>query len=300
MSGRDFEVIVWGATGFTGRLVAEYLAGQYGSTLRWAMAGRSESRLEQVRAEIGAGDVPLLLADSDDVAAMERLAARASVICTTVGPYARYGEKLVAACAAHGTGYCDLAGEVPWIRRMIDRYSDDAAASGARIVNCCGFDSVPSDMGTWFLQQSAGERFGSPLASISMRLRAAKGGLSGGTYASLSGVLAEAAADPEVRRVLRDPYGLNPADTPRGPDVPDLDRVVFDADFDAWSSPFVMASINTRIVRRSHALAGLPWGEHFHYNEALLTGRGAGAWARAWGNALTLGVVTRSRPGGTV
>ena len=205
---------------------------------------------------------------------MSALAARTRAVCTTVGPYSQYGSALVAACAAHGTDYCDLTGEVPWIRRMIDAHHDAAGASGARIVHSCGFDCVPSDLGVWFLQREAIKRFGKPLQHVKFRLKAARGAASGGTVASLMQVVREATASAEVRRVLRDPYGLNPPGQRTGPDRGDLNFIRYDADIGAWIGPFVMAAINTRIVRRSNALLDYPYGADFRYDEAIITGAG--------------------------
>ena len=158
---RPLDVILWGATGFTGQLVAEYLLeATRGGDLRWALAGRSEDKLRRVRDDLAkidprAAELPIRLGDSHDATALSKLAAEASVICSTVGPYARYGGPLVAACVEHGTDYCDLAGETQWIRRMIDAHHEEAQRTGARIVPCCGFDSIPSDVGTFMLQEHA-------------------------------------------------------------------------------------------------------------------------------------------------
>ena len=204
-----------------------------------------------------------------------------AVICTTVGPYARYGSELVAACAEHGTHYCDLAGEVQWIRRMIDAHDETARSSGARIVHCCGFDSIPMDIGAWFLQQEARQRYGEYCESIVLFVRAMKGGASGGTMASMMNVMREARADREVARILARPYSLNPQAGHRGPDRGDQRGIRYDTDADSWTAPFVMATVNTRVVRRSHALLGYPWGESFRYHEAVRTGRGAAGWLRS-------------------
>jgi short subunit dehydrogenase-like uncharacterized protein len=274
MNEREFDVVVWGASGFTGRLVAAHLLAAYGvgGALRWALAGRSEMRLAEVRRGLGteAAALPLILANADDAAGLEALARRTRVVCTTVGPYALYGSTLVAACAAQGTHYCDLTGEVPWMRRMIDAHHDHARQTGARIVHTCGFDSIPSDLGVWFLQREMGRRFGSAADRVKFRLRDARGGFSGGTIASLLNMQDEAERDAEVRAVLADPYGLNPDGERRGLDGPDRALPEFDADFDAWAAPFVMGTINTRVVRRSNALLGHAYGRDFRYDEALL------------------------------
>jgi short subunit dehydrogenase-like uncharacterized protein len=214
---------------------------------------------------------------------MDDVARRAGVVCTTVGPYARHGEPLVAACAEHGTSYCDLTGEVPWIRAMIDAHHARAAATGARIVHCCGFDSVPSDLGVLLVHEHLAA-LGKQLREAHLRVVRMKGGVSGGTAASLLGVL-EAASDPPVRRLLADAYSLVP-EGPRGADG--LDQLAPKREDGRWTGPFVMAAVNTRIVRRTNALLGYPYGRDFRYDEAIDTGRGATGLATA--AALTAGL----------
>ncbi len=292
---RDFDVVVWGATGFTGALVAEYLHETYGAEgeVRWAIAGRNQVKLENLRSRLGLGasHLEILLADSHDRASLDRLTARTSVVLTTVGPYAKYGSELVASCVANGTHYCDLAGETQWIRRMIDKHHDAAREKGARIVHCCGFDSVPSDLGVWFLQREAQERFGRPCRSIAMMVKAARGGFSGGTAASLINVVKEAKTDRALRRMLVDPYGLNPPGEMSGPDERDQQDVRYDPLAESWTAPFVMAAINTRVVRRSHALLGYPWGHEFRYREAVMTGPGPAGAIKAGAVAAALGAI---------
>lgn len=278
MKNKKFDLIIWGASGFTGRLVAEYLLRQYGigKDLKWAMAGRNQSKLEKVRAELGNEQIPILTADSMDEASLHQMVQQTKVICTTVGPYAKYGSLLVDICIKNKVDYCDLTGEVQWIRRMIDRHHDEAMTAGVKIVNCCGFDSIPSDMGVYFLQKEAKARTGQYCQTVKMRVKAMKGGMSGGTYASLNNVLAEAEEDPSIFKILENPYALNPEGERSGPDEIDLMSAEYDKDFKAWISPFVMASINTKVVRRSHALAGYPYGKDFQYDEAVLNGKGMG------------------------
>ena len=284
-SPREFDVIVVGATGFTGSLVAEYLCERYGvgADLRWAVAARNQQKLSALRESLGspAASLPVIIADTLDARSMSDLAQRTRVVLTTVGPYARYGSELVAACAENGTHYCDLAGEVQWIRRMIEAHDATARQSGARIVHCCGFDSIPMDIGAWFLQQQARERYGAYCDSIVLLVKAMKGGASGGTMASIMNVMREARADREVARVLARPYSLNPEGGPRGPDRSDQRGIRFEVDAQNWTAPFIMATVNTRVVRRSHALLGYPWGESFRYHEAIRTGRGIGGWSRS-------------------
>lgn len=282
---REFEVIVWGATGFTGHLVAEYLASEYGvgKDLRWAIGGRSQKRLEAVRASLGAdaADLPLVLAESHNRASLDRMVKRTRVVCSTVGPFARYGNDLVAACAEHGTDYCDITGEAHWIRAMIDAHEEAARRSGARIVNCCGFDSLPSDLGTLFVQNAMLEQHGVPATEVAMRVRRMKGKFSGGTAASMLAAFAAGARDKDVRRALGHPYSLNPAGQRKGPPPSDPRGPRYEEDVNSWVGPFIMANINTKIVRRTNALLGNRYGRGFRYSEAMMTGDGLAGMMRA-------------------
>lgn len=290
---RDFEIVLWGATGYTGRLVAERLAQD--PDLRWALAGRDAAKLARVRDALAAREphaasLPLLVGDAADPASLAAIAARTRVVCTTVGPYARHGSGLVAACVGAATHYCDLTGELPWIRRMIDAHHDAAAHAGARIVHCCGFDSIPSDLGVWMLHDAARRR-GRSLARVDALFGESRGGLSGGTFASMLGVLEEVERDPGVRRLLEDPYALDPEPRRRGPDGPDARGVAWEPRLGRWTAPFVMALINARVVRRSNAVAGTPYGPDFRYTERMTLPGGAlglpAALAVAGGTALT-------------
>jgi short subunit dehydrogenase-like uncharacterized protein len=276
---RKYEIVIYGATGFTGRLVAEYLLKTYGADgdVRWAMAGRSQSKLEQVAAELGASGVPLLTANSDDKDSLAALVQSTKVLCTTVGPYALYGSGLVEACAQHGTHYCDLTGEVQWMQKMIATHQDAAAASGARIVHTCGFDSIPSDLGVLFLQNAMQEAHGVPATRIKYRAGGFSGGFSGGTLYSMINMFDEMAKDPTLRKTMSDPYSLNPPGSKRGTDVDEQTGAIYDEDFGRWTLPFVMAAINTRVVRRSNALLGYAYGDDFNYDEATLAPKGQGA-----------------------
>ena len=289
---REFDVIVWGATGFTGQLVAEYLLSEYGVdiSVNWAIAGRDIDKLSAVRTALGdeADELQTIVADSFDEQKLDAMVSRGKVIISTVGPYAKYGSSLVAACVRAGTHYCDLAGEAQWIRQMIDKHHDNAMQSGAHIVNCCGFDSVPMDIGVWFLQTEAHKQLGQYCESITMLVKATKGGASGGTIASMMNLIRESRKDRSIARVVADPYGLNPADERSGPDGRDQQNVRKDAVTDSWTAPFIMAGINTKVVRRSHALQGYPYGHDFRYQEAMLTGRGFGGWLKA--NMIMLGL----------
>ena len=292
MTDREFDIVIQGATGFTGTLVAEFMLRKYGvgKDVRWALAGRSKEKLETVRDSLGpeAEGLELILADSFDPEALGALASRTKVVLTTVGPYALYGSDLVAACVEAGTHYCDLAGEVHWIRKMIDQHQSRAQQTGARIVHCCGFDSVPMDIGVWFLQEAAREKFGAYCRSITMLVKATKGTASGGTIASMLNLISESRKDRSVARILVDPYGLNPENERQGPDGRDQQKVIYREDANSWTAPFVMAGVNTKVVRRSHALAGYPYGREFRYQEAVMTGGGITGWLK--GSIMTLGL----------
>jgi short subunit dehydrogenase-like uncharacterized protein len=283
---RVHDLVVYGATSFVGQILCRYLVERHGTEgpLRWAIAGRDASKLERVAADTGA-EVERIVADAGDGAALGRMARSTRVVASTVGPYARYGSELVAAVVEAGTDYCDLTGETQWMRRMIDQHHHAAVRSGARVVHTCGFDSIPSDLGVWFTQQRATERLGAPCERISMRVRSLRGGASGGTIASMLNLVEEASADPELRRMLADPYALAPADLRTGPAQPDLVRPMHDPVSGRWIAPFVMAAVNTRVVHRSHALLGRPWGPEFRYDEATDTGVGPLGASKAVGLA---------------
>ncbi|RZM11233.1 MAG: saccharopine dehydrogenase, partial [Sphingomonas sp.] len=272
---RDFDLIVYGATGFTGRLVAEYLVRTYpgGDAPRWAMAGRSLAKLEEVRDLIGArSDLPLVVADADDPASLDAMVARTEAVVTTVGPYQLYGSALVAACVAAGTAYLDLCGEPAWMRQMIDAHEAEAKAAGARIVFSCGFDSIPFDLGVLTAQEQATKRFGRPAPRVKGRVRVMKGSFSGGTAASLKATLAAAARDPSLVKLLTDPFALTPGF--RGPHQPTGLIPEFDTTLNAWVAPFVMAPINTKNVHRTNFLLGHAYGPDFVYDEMMVAGLG--------------------------
>ena len=274
-SPREFDVVVYGATGFTGKLVAEYLAGrqQAGLKLRWALAGRSLDKLAASRDEMGvAKDVPLIAADGEDVSSLSSMAARTQVVLTTVGPYQLYGSGLVAACAARGTDYVDLCGEPVWMHEMIDSYQAKAETSGARIVFSCGFDSIPSDLAVWMLEKAAREEFGAPVPRVKGRVRKMKGTFSGGTAASLKATVAAAMKDPRLMEVLKNHFSLTPGFT--GPKQPHGMKPELDPALDMWVAPFVMAAINTRNVHRTNYLLGHAYGQDFVYDEMMVAGPG--------------------------
>ena len=271
---REFEVILWGATGFTGSLVARHLIDTYGDDLKWAIAGRNLAKLEQLKEQLDQPELPVILADSSDRSSLDAMVNRAQVICTTVGPYASYGTELLAACAAAGTHYCDLTGEVQWMAHTIDQFQKIAEGSGACIVHTCGFDSIPSDLGTFHLQQCMQQKYGEYADRVKARVGKFSGSASGGTIASMMVMMEQASKDVSVRDIMADPYSLNPGGEKKGVDGPDDNTAVYDEDFSQWTSPFIMAAVNTRVVRRSSALSHYRYGENFSYDERQLTGTG--------------------------
>ncbi len=247
--------------------------------LRWAIAGRDLKKLEIIRAELATinpalTDLPIIVADSGDRESLNKLAAQTRVVCTTVGPYAAYGSELVGACVENGADYCDLTGEVQWIRRMIDAHHDAAQTAGVKIVHCCGFDSIPSDLGMLALQQYAVKTHGTAASEVVLSVVKMKGGVSGGTVASLANVLKEARADRSVMKVMLDPYSLNPEGERSGPERRDRMGAFKDPLAGGWTAPFVMGPINARIVRRSNALMGFPYGRDLKYREVIRFGEG--------------------------
>jgi len=293
MSDREYDVVVYGATSFVGQILCTYLVRRHGTDgdLRWAIAGRSASKLDDVARRTGA-DVPRIVADAADRPALDELAASTKVVASTVGPYALYGSELVAAVVEAGSDYCDLTGEVQWMRRMIDAHQARAEETGARIVHTCGFDSIPSDLGTWFTQQRAIESFGEPCVEVRMSVKGARGGVSGGTAASGMQMFEEMAENPELRKMVADPYVLAPVDLRQGPKQPGLSRPTRDDRFESWVAPFVMAPTNSAVVLRSHALLGQPWGRDFTYGETMMTGDGVIGGVAAWGMTAGLAAFT--------
>ena len=290
---RELDIVVFGATGFVGRLTAGELARRAPEGLRVGLAGRSEERLAAVRAELGAGaaDWPLIAADSSDAGAMRELAERARVVVTTVGPYRQYGMALVEACARGGTDYADLTGEVLFMRETIERFDAVARESGARIVHTCGFDSIPSDLGVLLLHEAARADGAGDLEDATLVVRALKGGPSGGTLASMTGQLDEVRGEPGLRKVIADPYALSPDRDAEPGDLgrqPDVHGPRHDDELGVWVGPFVMGAVNTRVVRRSNALQGWAYGRRLRYAETMATG--SGVLGRAKALALTGGL----------
>ena len=274
----EFDIIVYGASGFTGRLVAEYLAAR--GITRWAMGGRSLTKLTEVRDEMGLpAETPLVVANSDDPASLELMCARTRVVITTVGPYQLYGPQLVAACAKTGTDYVDLCGEPAWMREMIDAHDDTAKASGARIVFSCGFDSIPFDLGVWFLQQEAIKTHGKPAPRVKGRVRKMQGGASGGTIASLTETMKAAAKNPKIIGLLKSSFALTPGF--EGPSQPSGMMPEYDSATGTWTAPFVMAPINTKNVHRTNFLLGHAYGRDFVYDEMIMTTLGDAGRAMA-------------------
>ncbi|HYH63004.1 MAG TPA: saccharopine dehydrogenase NADP-binding domain-containing protein [Solirubrobacterales bacterium] len=283
-STREHDIVVYGATGFVGVLTAKYLAEHVPSDVRVALGGRSEDKLERTRSELGV-DWPLVVADSQDREAVGAMAASTRVVATTVGPYFKYGKPLVEACATAGTHYADLTGEVLFMRWAIEAAHAKARASGARIVHTCGFDSIPSDIGTLLLHEAAEKGDHGELEETSLVVKAMRGGASGGTIDSARTSIDTVKKDPQSRRILSDPYALSP-DRDAEPDLgPERDSMkpFCDEDLGGWLAPFVMGTVNTRVVRRSNALRDHAYGRKFRYRELMLTGGGAMGMAKAAG-----------------
>lgn len=288
MNAPRFDLVVFGASGFVGQILTRYLATYFataGPPPRWAIAGRSSTKLEHLKASLGglSQGPTMLIADTTRPEETAALCAQTRVLVSTVGPYALYGEPVIKACADHGTDYCDLTGETLWVRQMIAKYQETARRTGARIINCCGFDSVPSDMGVWALQQEAVRRWNVPAREVAMRVKHLKGSVSGGTVASLLHALGRAKADPAIRKELNNPYALCPPSTQLQIQQHQITKTEFDQAFGAWIAPFVMAAVNEPVVHRTNALLNQAYGAHFRYNEAWLTGPGLTGWLKAAG-----------------
>ena len=292
MTRREFDIVLWGATGATGRRTAHHLARRCRECgLALAIGGRNQKKLEAVRDDLpdAGGSIAILVGDSHDTAFMSAMTARAQVVVSTVGPFALYGSALVAACVANGTHYCDLTAEPLWMRAMIDAHEMKARETGARIVHSCGHDSIPSDLGVQFLQGAALARYGEPCKRVTTRVTRMKGGFSGGTAASFLNAMRLRETDPDFDRLSVDPYALCPEGERNGPDGPDRMmplEVTWDADLQAWTKPFFMGPMNSKVVRRSNAIMNYPYGRDFSYQETALTRAGIGGWWAAMRYAL--------------
>ena len=293
MDNKSLDIILFGATSFVGQIATKYLYEHIGldSEIKWAIAGRSEKKLNQVKAALGpdADAIPLLVADSADTESLNRLCQQTRVVLSTVGPYALYGESLIEACVNHGNDYCDLTGEAYWIKKMLDKYELAAQKSGARIINCCGFDSIPSDLGVYFLQQTSQQHNGHSLNHVKLRVKAMRGGVSGGTVASGIEMAKAAKKDPILRRNMGNPHVLCRSTENSNPRQPRIIKPTYDPDFKAWSAPFIMEAINSRIVLRSNSLQQDSTSANFIYGEAVLTGKGLKGYLRAALITLSLG-----------
>ena len=271
---KKLDLVIWGATGFTGKLVCEYITNSYNSKdLNWTIAGRNEEKLLKLKNRLNIKN-SILIGNSNDKYSLEKICGKTKVICSTVGPYALYGTNLIHACIKMKTNYCDISGETQWIRKIIDTFHEKAKKQKIKIVNSCGFDSIPSDMGVYFCQSNYYKENGVYANEINMRVAGSRGGFSGGTYNSLTNVIHEASLNKSVRKILNNPYGLNPINEQSGPDKKDLKSVEYDNEAKSWIAPFVMAGINTKIVRRSNALLNYKYGNSFLYSEAVLVGNG--------------------------
>ncbi len=281
----SFDIVLYGATSFVGQITAKYLAQHTSETFSWAIAGRNQTKLESLKSELGLVDLPILVADSHDEEALRGIAEQTNVIITTVGPYALYGETLVKICAETGTDYCDLTGEPQWIKQMLAQYEAQAKESGARIIHCAGFDSIPSDLGVWALQEHAIATTDQPISHIKMRVNKIRGAASGGTVASMLNVMADVGKDKSLRKVLVNPYVLCPDQHGFHVRQTNHQKAQFEEDTQMWVMPFVMAAINERIVHRTNALLDNRYGTDFRYDEAMRA-KSAG---QAWGMTLGLG-----------
>ncbi|MDC0545430.1 saccharopine dehydrogenase NADP-binding domain-containing protein [Gammaproteobacteria bacterium] len=275
MSEREFDVVVFGASGYTGKLVAEYIQSEYGEngSVKWAIAGRNREKLEGIREELGlSADLSILEVDSNDQNSLNAMTSSTKCVLTTVGPYQLYGSNLVESCAKNGTDYVDLTGEPGWMYEMINAHKETAQASGARIVFSCGFDSIPFDLGVYFVQQAAKDKFGKPAQHVRGRVKAMNGEFSGGTIASLGATMATLKKKPELIKVLANPFSLTEGF--EGPAQLDDSKVLLDEKLNMWVAPFVMAPINTKNIHRSNALLDHQYGEDFCYDEMMIAGEG--------------------------
>ncbi len=272
---KEFDIIVFGATSFAGQIITKNLMDKYGNdSIKWAIAGRNKAKLTEVKEKCGAQAITSIVCDAADESALTEMVKRTKVVLSTVGPFALYGEPLVKICAHEGTDYCDITGEVQWYKRMLEKYEAKAIETGARIVHCCGFDSIPSDMGVFFLQEEAKREFNEYCTSVKTRVANIRGGASGGTILSMFNIATEAAKDKEVRKAFKNPYYICPENHNYHVRQQSIRGAQFDDDFDAWLGPFIMEAVNSRVVHRSNALLGSRYSNEFEYNEASIMGKG--------------------------
>ena len=303
---RTHDVVVWGATGVAGRFTAEYLTERYGpDELALAIGGRNREKLDAIAGDLAShaeewDDVPVVVGDATDAESLRAIARETRVVCTTVGPYTRLGTPLVEACVETGTDYCDLTGEVNWVRETVDRFHEAAVENNARIVHGCGFDSVPADIGTLLVQSFAKETHGAPCETVRIYLDGGSGSVSGGTLASFGELFDAAATDPLAREALRNPYSLAPRGERSGVDPGEQRWPRRDALRGGWTAPSPMAPVNERVVRRSNALLGYPWGREFRCSEVVPTGNGPAGAATAGLVAGGLGLFTAAMSVGPV
>ncbi len=302
MENNKYDIVLFGATSFVGKLTAAYLLEKYGynNDLKWAIAGRDAKKLENLLFTLGCAELPIIIADSFDEESLLNMAAQTKVICTTVGPYSLYGSLLVKACISSGTNYCDLTGETAWMRLMIDEHHEIAKEKKIKIVHNCGFDSIPSDLGVFILQHEINKRWGMYATKIKNYVTSLKGSLSGGTYLSMRNQLDLSKTDPAFAKMMGNTYLLNPDPNYDGPITPNIQKMNFDTQIQSWIVPFIMGGINMRVVRRSHALLGYPYGETFIYQEVMATGGGLKGRIAGLKMMLTLGLLVLGKPNGIV
>lgn len=285
MKSNQYDIVIFGATSFVGKLICEYMIEQFSNDeFSWVLAGRSESKLNALKTSLGdkAKDLPIIVADANDLDALKSMCEQTKVVMSTVGPYDLYGETLIQACVTTGTDYCDLTGEPHWIKKMLESYEEAAKESGARIVHCTGFDSIPSDLGVYYTQREAMKKFGSNCSKIKMRIKNMRGGASGGTIATALNIAKELKEKPEVRRDMVNPYSLCSKDHGFKTRQKSI-KIEFDKKLNTWVAPFFMSSINTRIVHRSNMLSDKSYGQNFEYSEGVMTGKGFKGKNRARG-----------------
>jgi len=269
-SNEKLDIIIFGATGFTGKLVCEYLKKHYGTSgdVRWGIAGRNAEKLQAVVEEFGLDDIPVVVADVEDKASLDAMANRCNLVLNTAGPYTLYGSTVVESCARLGTDHIDLNGEPLWMHEVLTKYEEAARKSGARIVFSCGFDSIPSDLGVQFLQEQAQAKFGRPLSRVKCRAKGLVGEASGGSVASFGATMEVMKAKPEMFAVFGNAFALTPGF--EGPQQPAGDKKIFEEELNGSSGPFAMAAINSKNVHRSNLMLGHPYGKDFVYDEMAI------------------------------